>query len=523
MIFFSGSGFSPVIWIFLFLFGIIFLQGRFFFWKCFSPLVLYYMRMIFPRNVFSWDYFSLFLLGLFFFGNVFLLGLFFTWDCFFLRNVFSLGMFFSWDYFSLGIVFTLGLFLLWDYFFWECFFLGLIFPGNVFTLGLLLLLNSKHEFFLAYSNKDNTVRITCPLQANSNITGNEVFMVTVSSWANESFIEVFEWNDVGDLWKCTHTMTSYNKLLKDGTGGVLSSQSLENFTIVICGGQTLDDSNSDLASNNEGCITVSEQYSKASGSLFIPRIDAASLVIDNGNSLWVTGGYDGVSSLSASELIQPHDDPDPTLISFSEKQRLLYSRRGHCLVKIGPNVAILTGGVSNYFKREDKTLTVNISTMDWKEKVPLNIGRSNHACGVLIDLESQMKIAVTAGGTENGIMTNSVEILKAESEEQFHNSVRMWEFGPNLPDAMSDAASASTADQGTMFVIGGTTSNNDDGSTYVHMLQCADLQCQWTKLDRELIAPSSHGLAFLLPSIPMADRRLVGHQCGVFNETRGKV
>ncbi len=343
--------------------------------------------------------------------------------------------------------------------------------------------------------------------------------------ASDNSIEAFRFVKGEMLQKCAHTLKPLlHQLPKDATGGVLSqnyqAESGDDFMIVVCGGQeTMEDCSS--------CFSLGNPYSRVFGSLFVPRVNAASLIIDNGKSLWVTGGKDEVSPLTSSEYIQLQQDSG--LVSFSERQALPYSRQGHCLAKIGATIAILTGGLghNSNFSLDFKTWTVNISMMEWREKPRLNIGRSGHVCSVLRDLSlPDMVIAIVAGGriTENNFaLTDSVEMLTAENEEQFHTSMQMiWEFGPSLPKETSDSASATTANQEKMFVIGGIDKDGDVGSTFIYGLQCASLQCQWTKLDLELSAPSSNGLAFMLPTIPMADRLQTGHQCEVYNETRGK-
>ncbi len=147
--------------------------------------------------------------------------------------------------------------------------------------------------------------------------------------------------------------------------------------------------------------------------------------------------------------------------------------------------------------------------MTWTVQQYLKESRSRHSCGAL-RLDNSLSVAVVAGGDKNGF---SVETLLVEFEpEDGNNAVHFaekWDFGPNLPELVSDAASATTPDQKALLVIGGTT--KDGNSRMVLKLQCMleqdlDLDCSWTKLDYELKAPSSLGLVLTIPQVPMVPR-----------------
>ncbi len=400
--------------------------------------------------------------------------------------------------------------------------------------------------FLGYSQKDDSFQIFCPSEVDRNndsssiATGSKYldpklticllyptlkspedeFLVTISSFDNNSFIEVFKLNDHGEFWKCAHSLT-LPKALVDATGGVLAPGGGQ-LKIVVCGGRNWD--NEKII--NAMCYSLSDPNSEVSGRLSTPRQGSASLVIDSGTTLWITGGADTENSLRISEYLQL-DEVSQTLTSFNQRQTLPRSRQQHCLEKIGDSIAILAGGtfeliIYDYQTNIDYlTWTVNVTKMDWREQMPLKIGRVDHSCGVI--KEQDTIIMVVAGGqTVDGSLTTSVELLMADSEAEFHNSYHLWEFGPSLPEPLVQSASVTSPDQAKLFLIGGKTTAS--GTTSVFELYClSDLQCHWTKVDLELIVPSSNGLAFMLPPIPMAATRVKPDNCGIEDKTRGKL
>ncbi len=112
---------------------------------------------------------------------------------------------------------------------------------------------------------------------------------------------------------------------------------------------------------------------------------------------------------------------------------------------------------------------------------------------------------MAAGGiSEANDVLRNVETMLVTEDAGF---AQHWQFGPSLPMPISDAASASTLDQRILFVIGGTVNNEAGRSLF--KFSCSDLenlQCSWTKIDYELKAPSTNGLAIMIPSIPMVTR-----------------
>ncbi len=151
---------------------------------------------------------------------------------------------------------------------------------------------------------------------------------------------------------------------------------------------------------------------------------------------------------------------------------------------------------------------MNVSAMAWKIEADLNLQRLRHACGVLTVGNDKMVVAAGGFDFQNDIL-GSVELLWAsENHNDGLHFGQHWELGPSLPTPLADAASAATADQQALFIIGGARVY--DKSNLVLRFHCSGKgghQCFWTKVDLELKAPSAMGLALAMPDIPMLSRK----------------
>ena len=157
----------------------------------------------------------------------------------------------------------------------------------------------------------------------------------------------------------------------------------------------------------------------------------------------------------------------------------------------------------------------------WRSAGALIHSRHKHACGVLRVPSfgnGTTSVVIVAGGTDaqNSIIT-SVEMVTLVNVEELVQSgmvlVKSWDLGPTLPLPLSDAASTTTSDQKSMFVIGGATTVATERSQSVLKLSCSHgldddvsmLQCSWNAItDFELKTPSAKGLALTLPQFPIA-------------------
>ncbi len=285
------------------------------------------------------------------------------------------------------------------------------------------------------------------------------------------------------------------------------SDSEEEFMVVICGGQVIGTEGAE----NADCFSLHDQ---STSSLSMPRVGAASLAIDGGRSLWVTGGISETSSagdLFPTEIVAHQQDAS----SQAGALMPIHTLSHHCLEKINANTALLIGGENQYTGVDAMTWFYELSTTA-KSTVgpPLIQARSRHACGVLRDKAMPdtfvRKIVVVAGGkVGDDTLTDSVEILILDD----NHSPPSWELSAEpMLAKIGNAASATTSDQLQMFVIGGTESlsNFDEESTSIFVLQCSGGACNhWTRLQFEMRIPVAQGLAFMIESFPTEGRAVL--------------
>ncbi len=126
--------------------------------------------------------------------------------------------------------------------------------------------------------------------------------------------------------------------------------------IVACGGKIdLDDSSDEI--DNVMCLLLNgdTHTTNNAGQLKSARNGAASLVLDNGKSLWITGGS-GVEdfTIDSTEYMKVASKASSTFASVDDDSERLINEQGphlplagmeqHCLVKVGPEIAMLIGG-----------------------------------------------------------------------------------------------------------------------------------------------------------------------------------
>ncbi len=300
----------------------------------------------------------------------------------------------------------------------------------------------------------------------------------------------------------------------------------DNFKSIICGGEEVDD-----FSENEMCYSLSELSHRLQhpGKLQASRIGAASLVINNGTSFWITGGKDNNHLFQTSEIVELTETGDSLITR--EGPTLPKKLRHHCLTRVGPSIAIMVGGdkcqddTGHCF--EQSSWSINLDSMIWSLQGPLNMAREKHACCVLKDSsdpDNARKIIVASGG--DGWMLDSRQVLRSvETLIVEDESFLTWEHGPNMPMAIRDTASVTNADQLKMFIIGGSTSQHEsidfEVLSTIFELQCPGLQCHW-QLVFEMSKPSFKGLAFILPSTVMSAKWKPDIACPHFGNVQGR-
>ncbi len=149
----------------------------------------------------------------------------------------------------------------------------------------------------------------------------------------------------------------------------------------------------------------------------------------------------------------------------------------------------------------DTVFSFNMETMTWTTQPSLQVERFGHSCGVLSTGTNEKLIIVTGGITFDFLGTiSSVETLmvieEKGSELLFAN---LWEYGPAMPLPLSGMARSTIklGQQQALVFIGGRMLDYQ-ASSHVLKLECADLMCEWTKMDYELSVPTDYGLALHL-------------------------
>ncbi len=377
--------------------------------------------------------------------------------------------------------------------------------------------------FLGYTNSKGSVLITCPGNNNSSQgpslisshgepwvsfyvkIGNVYFLTENNNsfivWIHGKTIDIHKEGENNTLMPCSNSLkvpATIDSVDSVSTGGVMGFDS--DFSIVICGITTMKD---------YSCFMLDDSPDgHMSSALGSPRVAAASLTIDNGTTLWLTGGNDTAAQETSIFLKLAEDGNGFT----SEEKDLSHGAiKHHCLERVDSATAILIGGQDQFGIPLDYSYLISTDTTVWNKnagRATLKKGRARHSCGVLKDpFYPERKIAIVAGG-KTTVDDFSVVILSVETLEIFGNDLPShdWSYAEsNLPMAISDAASVTSVDQQSMFVIGGIAS---DGSTQdsVYRLHFSriELKGAWETIEHAFKGLNSKagGLAMVLPPMP---------------------
>ncbi len=284
-------------------------------------------------------------------------------------------------------------------------------------------------------------------------------------------------------WPTTATLTTLNHLV---AGGIIQK------TIVVC---------QEKNEGSQACFVLNTEddpgYDWDSLTTSSIRKGAASLVIGNndGTALWITGG-----AMKSTEILTL--DEKSLSLSLKPGPDLPDSLSHHCLVKVDDTLGLIFGG---------QDLDGNPVHTGWRFIIPepevitwlnplgtMKQRRSQHACGVLKD-QYNVKIVVAAGGvtgTHDILLTQSVELLHLEPEPEVPAK---WEYGPEMPEPLRLAQTVTTADQSSLFVIGGV-----GGTTMMlHSLQCWNGICRWETISHAIAnnAGGPGGLALAVTGV----------------------
>ncbi len=304
-------------------------------------------------------------------------------------------------------------------------------------------------------------------------------------------------NDGGDESRLNMPNIEY------ATGGLLIQQSIDgdvvNTALVVCGGTTMDMS----SDHTEKTCIYTNHFGNATkttvNGLTVGRDHAVSAVIDNGLTLWITGGRDKDDNLlDSSELIafRGGDLVVPEVHS-EEGPDLPEKLQGHCLVMVtkhGDHAVILGGKSSTVVENKTWHLT-DIHQDDhqsWTQGPDMNVARVSHLCGMLKDTVTNQSVIIVAGGSIDygaaGIA--SVEYLWIDQNR--------LENGSSLPIGLSSASSIVTPDSLSMVIIGGTT-DVDIMNDRLYICSMSDGDCPWTLMEQRLSNLRANSVAMLVP------------------------
>ncbi len=325
----------------------------------------------------------------------------------------------------------------------------------------------------------------------------------------------------------TQSMYAFNK----ATGGLLRGLNQgvneENIAFtnipLVCGGITHN------GEANDKCYRLeTNQFPTVVGRMSRARLGAATTVLFNGTTLWVTGGH-SLSNIATNTSewlsLSAAASLDGSLEKMSEGIKLPMPMASHCLEMINDNTAVIYGGseapdaawtislnaaTSFYFSLKNDSQWVRLGQL-------LIIGRYEHICGVIqTDISnntsgSKKYVIVAAGGrTTSDHITNHVELLQvveAENDSSALTFGNYWEAGPTLPVSLAGAASATTHDQSAIFVAGGMmfSVSNDillSDSVFSFFCRTSGDNCQWREFGKkQLTFGRSDAIAMIIPPV----------------------
>ncbi len=174
---------------------------------------------------------------------------------------------------------------------------------------------------------------------------------------------------------------------------------------LVCGG----------VSDSRFCYIIGSQGVKAK--LIEARFGAASVVINNGKTLWITGGQslqNHGSLLKTSELI--------TLGFATDKgPELPRPMSEHCMVAINSTTIMIVGGTL-----EGSTYFYNLRQRYWVPGPQLAIPRYRHSCSIMrTKSQTDDPLVVVAGGRgRNRKLLSSVEVLLIRDSQDWIKGIK---------------------------------------------------------------------------------------------------
>ncbi len=247
-------------------------------------------------------------------------------------------------------------------------------------------------------------------------------------------------------------------------------------TPVICGGLFSNESSSNkcyIFGNPTPVLTMHEE-----------RWHPASLLLDEGRTIWIVGGrkQEDHDSSEILDTFRWTTEPGPSMPD---------GLAGHSLVQIDSNKVMLIGGHDGSVSH-NTTWFFDFRSKNWTRGPDLNIGRASFAYGLIRDSSTGSDLVIVSGGLSNSHhVVNSTEMWVVDSDQ--------WKMGPGLPFSFYGAAGVVTADGKSLILIGGGNAQNYRELDTLYRLQCFNLDCEWTMMEQKLKVARDSMVAMLIP------------------------
>ena len=291
---------------------------------------------------------------------------------------------------------------------------------------------------------------------------------------------------------------------------------------IICGGRR---GNSGPISE---CYIAGKKLHDPVAKLLTPRFGSAAVAISS-HQLWITGGVDGVTPLSSTEIV----NVQASYASVEKGPELPEPMVGHCIVQLNLSTVLFMGGGPSTTK---KTFFYEMTTQTWTNGPDMNYGRAYFGCGLMQTATGSSIVVVSGGGTSLTDFHAKTEFLpldethgmkgSAGALNPFHgpeffflsqgmthglkwsvgapNPYHIHEFfcqdifilGPDLPIPLF-AHQMVNFDGSVVAIGGGKRSGHSDA---LFKLLCSTKgECEWKKMSQKLTVARDFFVAMTIP------------------------
>ncbi len=386
-------------------------------------------------------------------------------------------------------------------------------------------------FFVEIINNTTAGALNCHLyqlpneaEALHNILEGTASPVYVESSRFEEFLSSAIWN-VGFLLVTTGKAKNKNEVptevirVYDNDNTVRHCQMLDGFPdplrsgsaglffdkmVLICGGHNFLENQV-----TDKCYTLQPEVDN-NWILAEERMDfggndaGASLVINDGKSLWMTGSWNGDQRADSTIIVSPtlEDFNNQVSVSISPGPAFPDGIKSNCIVKLNDTKAMAIFGN----KKLDSTATtvfLDIPSPSQNNQInsawgpDLKSRRTFHACGILDNPgDGNLQVVIVVGGT--GTETKG---LRLKSTEKWPVGTSSWTAGPDLPFGITASTAVTVPDGKTLLLVGGRSDSGLLSSIFrLAFKNSNDHQgWEWTKLDEELQVAREKHIAMLVP------------------------